>query len=304
MNDRVLGGLVGLLVGDALGVPYEFRLASELPQYDLIEYRPPVGFQRSWPSVPPGTYSDDGAQALVLLNHLNETNGMIDPDTLTDDLIRWMNEGYMSIDKNTFDVGNQTRAALSSWERGHDVSGLNAPAYCGNGSLMRSLPVALRCYSATDDVIIEQSLVHSAITHPYIRVGLTVALYTLTAAYVLRGETNITNALAYAITSIDTRITNFDERREWKNILEERSGLHLGSGYVVDSFWSAVQCVTTTSSYEQAVKHAVMLGGDTDTTACIAGGLAGILYGYNSIPVRWVNDLRVDILTLQRMVDY
>ena len=62
--DRVAGGLTGLLVGDALGVPYEFHLPDALPPQELIEFQPPAGFRRTHRSVPPGTWSDDGAQAL------------------------------------------------------------------------------------------------------------------------------------------------------------------------------------------------------------------------------------------------
>lgn len=60
-----------------------------------------------------------------------------------------------------------------------------------------------------------------------------------------------------------------------------------GSGYVVDSLWSAIRCVLATSDYENCVRNAILLGNDTDTTACIAGGLAGILYGEDGMPVRW-----------------
>ncbi len=68
-QDRIAGGLLGLLVGDALGVPYEFHSPREIPEESLIEYDPPRGFMRSH-SVMPGTYSDDGAQALCLLASL------------------------------------------------------------------------------------------------------------------------------------------------------------------------------------------------------------------------------------------
>ena len=60
-----------------------------------------------------------------------------------------------------------------------------------------------------------------------------------------------------------------------------------GSGYAVDSFWSAIHCLLATGSYEACVKRAVALGNDTDTTAAIAGGLAGLLYGMRAIPDRW-----------------
>lgn len=68
--ERIAGGLIGLLVGDALGVPYEFHEADEIPPSAQIEFEPPAGFDRSHKGTPPGTWSDDGAQALCLLDSL------------------------------------------------------------------------------------------------------------------------------------------------------------------------------------------------------------------------------------------
>ncbi len=77
-QERIEGGLLGLLVGDALGVPYEFHPPEAIPPREAIEYQPPEGFRRAHASVPPGTWSDDGAQALVLLASLLEC-GRLDP---------------------------------------------------------------------------------------------------------------------------------------------------------------------------------------------------------------------------------
>lgn len=71
-KNKIKGGLYGLLVGDALGVPYEFHHSSQIPEYDLIEMEPPAGFLRAHSGVKPGTWSDDGAQALCLLDSLLE----------------------------------------------------------------------------------------------------------------------------------------------------------------------------------------------------------------------------------------
>ena len=71
----------------------------------------------------------------------------------------------------------------------------------------------------------------------------------------------------------------------------------VSSGYVVDSFKASLWCLLNTNSYKNCVLKAVNLGSDTDTTAAIAGGLAGIIYGYDSIPKDWINKLqRKDII--------
>src|SRR5688572_5012256 len=108
---RLEGGLVGLLVGDALGVPYEFHDAEEIPPADQIEMAPPPGFARAHASVPPGTWSDDGAHALCLLASLLHA-GRLDVDDLGRRLVNWLEHGYLAVDHDVFDVGMQTRVAL------------------------------------------------------------------------------------------------------------------------------------------------------------------------------------------------
>jgi len=86
------------------------------------------------------------------------------------------------------------------------------------------------------------------------------------------------------------------ERSEFFTILDGRLDPSKGSGYVVDSLWSAIRSVLATSDYESCVRLAISLGNDTDTTACIAGGLAGILYGEQGIPDRWRQALKGEVI--------
>lgn len=67
IEDKILGGLYGLLIGDAVGVPYEFHAPERLPPFEQIDMVPPAGFVRSHQGIAAGTWSDDGAQALCLL---------------------------------------------------------------------------------------------------------------------------------------------------------------------------------------------------------------------------------------------
>lgn len=94
------------------------------------------------------------------------------------------------------------------------------------------------------------------------------------------------DALAYAQDTLE-EVVHPSERAELVIVLDGRLEPSKGSGYVVDSLWSAIRCVLSTSGYEDCVRNAVALGNDTDTTACIAGGLAGVLYGEQGIPDRW-----------------
>jgi ADP-ribosylglycohydrolase len=133
-----------LLVGDALGVPYEFHPPAAIPAIEEIDLEPPAGFERSHARVPPGTYSDDGAQALCLLDSLLSCD-TFDPEDLGRRLVRWYQAGYLAVDGEVFDCGVQTGAALRALIGGaHAVqAGPSLVSANGNGSLMRVLPLAL-----------------------------------------------------------------------------------------------------------------------------------------------------------------
>ena len=77
-----------------------------------------------------------------------------------------------------------------------------------------------------------------------------------------------------------------------KNLRRYKERSVRSSGYVIDSLIAAMWSLINSDSYETCIYKAVSLGNDTDTIAAIAGGLAGIYYGYESIPDRWIRDLR------------
>jgi ADP-ribosylglycohydrolase len=215
---RLAGGLIGLLVGDALGVPYEFHPAAALPPAAQIEMTPPQGFSRSHASVKPGTWSDDGAQALCLLASLQHCGGL-DLNDFGRRLLNWCDIGYLAVGGQVFDVGITTTLALSRLRSGMPAvrSGLAEESANGNGALMRVLPLALWHHGSDAELV--QDARHSSLpTHGHLR--------------------------------------------------SQQGG------------------------YEAAVKAAIGLGNDTDTTACIAGGIAGLLYGLEHIPRRWRESLR------------
>src|SRR3954466_2400716 len=108
---RFRGGIYGLLLGDAAGVPYEFNPPGNLAPYtDRIDMTPPPGFRRTY-SVPVGTWSDDGALAICLLESLAERGGL-DPVDQARRMVAWLDEGHLAVDNHVFDVGVTTREAL------------------------------------------------------------------------------------------------------------------------------------------------------------------------------------------------
>ena len=284
MKNKILGGLYGALIGDACGVPYEFKNPAAIPKYDQIDMIPPIEFNRSWGNIQPGTYSDDGAQMLCLAQCL--TNHLFSAVELHLVLSNWMRRGYMSVDSLTFDVGNQTSAALQV-DVGTVRDKLNVDKFNGNGSLMRTLPIVFEFHTPGDIILMAKEM--SSATHPHIRSQLCCAAYCLIAHYMMVGW-GINDSIDRAFSDlIDRQPDHADEIMYIKNFEHNE---FTGTGYVVDSLWSALSAVWRSSSYEDAIKKAIQYGNDTDTTACIAGGLAGIKYGFDGLPKKWLDQLR------------
>jgi ADP-ribosylglycohydrolase len=289
-KERIRGGLYGLLVGDALGVPYEFHDASEIPAELEIEMAPPKGFRRTHSSVPIGTWSDDGSQALCLADSLIRDASLNLAD-FASQLLAWYETGHMTPDGKVFDVGIQTRRALGVLRKGVDASqaGPSGEQDNGNGALMRCLPVVF--VGKSTEHLIELAMRQGIVTHGHVRSQLCCALYALTGAGILEGLLP-NDALNRAGGELRRRFIDTEHGQEVRLLLDARVQPPRGSGYVVDSLWSAIDCLLATTDYESCVRRAIMLGNDTDTTACIAGGLAGLFYGYCGIPSKWVAVLK------------
>lgn len=284
MNDMLKGAIYGALIGDAVGVPYEFKAPHNIPPYDQIDMVPPDGYKRSWSKIPIGTYSDDGAQVLCLLEHLT-TRETFDATIFHTTLCDWYHHGYMACEGLMFDAGNQTIAALTSMS----PQLLNEERFNGNGSLMRAIPVALTCKTPHD--VCSVAFQQSCATHPHIRSRLCCAWYCLIGYYLLEGQSFISSVIA-SMAFLNKWIVDTDTRNEWLYVSNYGENQLTGSGYVVDSLLSALNAVGDGTSYEDTIKLAITYGNDTDTTACIAGGLAGIIYGYGGIPQNWIDVLR------------
>lgn len=287
----IAGGLFGLLVGDALGVPYEFHPADRIPSFEQIEMTPPSGFRRAHVGVAPGTWSDDGAHALILLDSLLVNHGL-DLSHLGTNLCRWLHEGLFAVNRNVFDVGAQTSSAINALTRGVPAhsSGPAEASRNGNGSLMRVLPLVL-WHRGSDLDLLSLAAKQSLVTHGHARARIACALYCAWARYVAHRLASPWNAAEQLLrTHAETLGFPTDEV---DLVLDPSHRDHAqGTGYVVDCLWSARIAFEQSSDYASCVRRAIAFGNDTDTTAAVAGGLAGLRDGIDGIPVRWIDALR------------
>jgi ADP-ribosylglycohydrolase len=242
--------------------------------------------------VPIGTWSDDGAQALCLLASLLEID-TLDLADFSARLVRWYDEGYLAVDGRVFDVGVQTSAALRRLAAGTDPAqaGPNGEYDNGNGSLMRVLPLAL-WHRGDDQALLEDAMRSSLPTHGHLRSQLCCAVYCLWARRILEGD-SLDAAWQHAVATLERAASGREawEREIWLLALD-REPQGRGSGYVVDCLHSARLVLHEADSFEGVVRAAIALGHDTDTTAAVAGGIAGIRFGASGIPTRWREQLR------------
>jgi ADP-ribosylglycohydrolase len=291
-QEQIRGGLYGLLIGDAVGVPYEFHSAKELPSIDEIDMIPPVDFLRSHRSVPVGTWSDDGAQALCLLESLIECDGM-NLDHFAQKMWAWYHDGVWAVDGKVFDVGIQTAASLRAYHSGvaPEKAGLTEPMGQGNGALMRVLPVAL-WHQGSDEELVQDASTQCLITHGHVVNQIACSLYCLWVRAIGQGA-SMEEGFQSAVGRLRTIYPQNSVHREEleRTFRPDEEGATNGGGYVVETI-NSVRLAVRETSYEAVIKKAISLGNDTDTNAAIAGGLYGVKVGFAGIPQRWYKQLR------------
>lgn len=288
LADRIRGGIYGALVGDALGVPVEFTGRTDRDEDAVAEMRS----GGMWGQLP-GTWSDDGA---MLLCTAEAAIGDFSLPRFGKLYVRWMQSGYWSARGDVFDIGGTTARALTRLADGLpiDTVGGTGEGENGNGSLMRTLPLALRFSRESADVLIANAMNVSAITHAHPRSKIACAMHCLIAAALLDG-TEIGSAVDAVRPRLEPLWVRHPKEKPWfARMLNKRLfGLSrnelCSTGYVIDTLESSLWCISHYGDFSSAILAAVNLGGDTDTTGCVTGGLAGVLHGYDAIPREWID---------------
>ncbi len=300
-NSKTLAGLMGVCVGDALGVPVEFTSRDKRIKSPVISMEGYGTYNQ-----PPGTWSDDSSLTFCLAESLCSEFSL---DTIAQSFCRWYEEGYWTPHDKVFDIGGTTRDAIKRLQAG--VSPMTAGGTeewnNGNGSLMRILPIAYYHKSLTFSELIERVHQVSSITHRHLRCQMACGIYISIAINLLQGDEPTTAYLQgiEAVKDIYNQLPYTSESHRFSRVFSDEIH-HLpveeikSGGYVIDSLEAAIWCFLNSTSYSEAVLKAVNLGGDTDTTAAVTGGLAGIYYGVANIPTEWINLLarKEDIIDL------
>lgn len=299
----------GVAVGDALGFPAQFEPRSERkkrPVVDMGQYRDEKGQIRAWREGLTGLWSDDTSLTLCLAESLL---GGFDLKDQAEKFVAWLDQGYLSARDRAFDVGMQTNESLAKVRtilksgRYDELEDLAADAdeqSNGNGSLMRILPLLMFIKGWDSKHLFDLVRKASALTHPHIRSTLCCFLYLRMAEHIIAPTDKFTSfeqARKDTLELMDSLNCADTEYKALHRLLHADLGKlpeeEIDSGgYVVSSLEASIWCLLTTDSFRDAVLKAVNLGDDTDTTGAITGGLAALLYGEDSIPVDWINQLK------------
>ncbi|WP_394772533.1 ADP-ribosylglycohydrolase family protein [Mucilaginibacter sp.] len=296
--------LLGIAIGDALGVPVEFKKRQTLLQNPV---KGMLGYGTH--NQPAGTFSDDSSLAFCLAEALLSEFNL---QAIADNFVEWYTEGFWTAHGEVFDVGIATRQSISRLMRGTDpeLAGGFEENDNGNGSLMRILPLLVYIQDKPVKERFEITKQVSSLTHGHIRSVIACFYYLEFARLLVEGKNKFEAYKELQISIINylnfLSINSFEielfDRLLQASIHEVPQNDIFSSGYVLHTLEAAIWCLLTTSSYEEATLKAANLGDDTDTTAAVTGGLAGLLYGFESIPPKWMAQLarRTDIEALAK----
>lgn len=294
MGNIVKAGILGVCIGDALGVPVEFRSREQLKRSPVTKMRA-LGTHRQ----PAGTWSDDSSLTLCLAESLCQEYNLEDIATK---FLQWYNAEIWTPHGRVFDIGIATRQAIYKISKGY------TPQLCGgtnefdngNGSLMRILPLLFYIKDFPIEQRFDKVKDVSSLTHAHIRSVISCFIYLEFLLEILNGAEKFE---AYQKTKSTVKyfldnnpicsqgeMDKFDRILN-NNIFEYDEDKISSSGYALHSLEASLWCFLNSENYSEAVLKAVNLGEDTDTTGAITGGIAGIYYGFKNIPEEWVSEL-------------
>lgn len=311
--EKIKAAVFGVVVGDALGVPVEFSSREERkadPVIDMREYG--THYQ------PKGTWSDDSSMTLATMESIIQSGG-INYEDMMNRFHEWRVNGAYTPHGSVFDIGITCSGAIDRFRPGIDPRecGATGENENGNGSLMRIMPVSLYDALLEDywqEDVLGRAMMHthdaSSLTHRHPRSLIGCMLHTsICHELIFRGSQSIQDAVQNAVNKTLQLYEKVGETRAWYNdefrteieadryarlrdlesLKTQQESKIQSSGYVVHTLEAAIWCLLNSESYADCVLKAVNLGDDTDTVGAVAGGLAGLAYGYESIPADWTS---------------
>jgi ADP-ribosyl-[dinitrogen reductase] hydrolase len=306
LESKMLGSLLGGIVGDAYGAPYEFQRRDTYKVTDNLEFVTTF-------KLPAGSFTDDGSMMLCLAESLVKCNGHNGHDQM-ERYLRWYKEGYMSSapERGCFDVGNATARAINlyAYNKEHLKKGEtprttneHESMSSGNGGIMRLAPIPVFYFKCPSRAI-EYAKLSSATTHKSKECLDSAALMTYVISKCLHGAQK---QQALDNTDFENSVMSDSVKDLCRGFYKTkpREGIST-SGYVIHSLEAALWALHKYDTFIDGMKELASMGEDTDTVCCIYGQMAGALYGLDAVPKQWIKKLqRKDMVmnTVKSLVD-
>ena len=305
-KDIVINGIMGFIIGDALGVPLEFK------KRDLFKNNKVTDMISSDRIGSKGVWSDDSSMVIATMKSIIDNKGKINYESIMDNFILWVsNKDFIATDK-AFGIGRATFLALGNYhnKRYEKITdcGMKGFNYNGNGSLMRILPIAYYCYykKLNDDEIYHLVKDISSLTHSHEISVLGCFIYVLLVIELLSGEEK-ENAYSNIKKYNYRKYFSLENIKYYDRLLNnDISKLNVDSissmGFIVDTLEAVIWCFINNNSYDKCVIEAINLGNDSDTIGALVGGLSGIYYG--NLPSKWLDSIVKKDYLLKLSNDY
>lgn len=289
---KIKDGIIGHAIGDAMGVPVEFCIRENLLEKPITEM---IGHKSH--DVPAGTWSDDTSMEIATIDSIINKKEIDCKDVMMN-FYYWLKDAKYTPYGEVFGAGRTCIRSIINFSKGYnlDQCGQNFINSNGNGSLMRILPIAYYChYRKTKEMETYEIIKEvSSLTHAHEISVLGCYIYVNYVMLLLNGKDkysayNMVKLMDYSIFSEDSlkvyeRILKSNIKR--LNITDIKS-----SGYVVDTLEASFWVLLNVENFSESIIGAINLGNDTDTIGAITGSMAGIIYGYNDIPTKWLDQL-------------
>lgn len=290
MNDKMKGGIYGLLVADALATPYEFRSPEYMQNLLNIEMIPPHNHQRTYKEAKVGSWSDEGAMMLCMLNTLTISHGFR-ADVYMKQLLAYRTQGLFAVNHTVFGCSRQFEQVMKAYQEGTKVyECANVNPKCRDASaLSRGLPLAIYLTQNNADAkeFIKYAHAQTLLTHQQLVVGICSAIYMQWARNIYM---QVKNPFVRALHTL-LELYNEECREIITQQIIRRQGV-TPLNDVVTCLMDAYAIMSKAENYHDAVMMAVKMGNQSTALASAVGGIAGIQFGYQDIPTGWLNLLR------------
>ena len=287
MNDKLKGCIYGLFIGDALATPYEYRNEDYMKKLVTIDMIPPQGHQRTYKDVASGTWSDEGAMTLAMMETIVSCHDF-KPKHFLNNLEKYRYEGAFAVNNHAFGYSRHLEQVLKAYKEGGKIFHLDELAKNRDTDcLARSMPLALYDLKKDGKSTIQIAHTHSLVTNENPIAGVCSAIYIQWIKNIVAKDSNpFVKAVhqLFELYSSDMRQVIMTEILQHKPVV--------GVNDIAECLMDTYEIICKTTSFHEAVVAAVRKGNHSTSLTASVGAIAGLIYGYPSIPQKWIDGLR------------